>query len=239
MKKSNILLLAICIFAILLSNLIFVSAQDSLERVAEIAGVDSEEVKDLDPSNLQGNIEGVKNKTLSKWGYLGEEWKKLFLRNKVVASIDGFLQKLDKLFFILMREHYSFSLEFFVLLVLWLVFGSRFGEFFSEFLNFNEWGKFFVWLLSGSAFSVLMSYLSIYQFIIYLPTSEYFKNVVWWLGILLWVLFIFILIVLYYLSGTLKAWALKMKEKKAKERGELEREKLHGVVKGIEEGREG
>lgn len=54
-----------------------------------------------------------------KWDYLGKEWKNIFLKNKVISTIDAFFTKVSVIFEILIGIKYSFSLAFFFIVLVW------------------------------------------------------------------------------------------------------------------------
>ena len=89
----------------------------------------------FDPSkDPQETIEDFRNKTISKWDYLGREWQTIFLKNKYVAIVDNFFKKNPKVFFILFGTPYSLSLTLLLIIALWLV--TAFWVFrFSKLLN--------------------------------------------------------------------------------------------------------
>jgi hypothetical protein len=54
-----------------------------------------------------------------KWEYLGKEWEKILLENPIISSIDSFFQKISFLFEIIVGMHYSLSLWFFFVILIW------------------------------------------------------------------------------------------------------------------------
>ena len=70
-------------------------------------------------------VEDTKNKIDSvtdgstKWDYLGNEWKAMFLKNKIISVIDSSLTKVSFIFEVLIGEGYTFSIAFFFMILVW------------------------------------------------------------------------------------------------------------------------
>ncbi|MBI2449730.1 hypothetical protein HYV49_05535 [Candidatus Pacearchaeota archaeon] len=207
---------------------------------AQIDRTVTEKTQGLDPANplnLPTDVGEVKNKSKEKWDYLSSEWQRILLKNERVAKFDSFMKKVDdkKIFYYLMGESYTLTLSFFILLLMWVFFGSRFGELVSSYFNFKEWERALVWIGSGIAFSIAMSLSGIYKLIIYLPRSQYLKDVAWWVAILIWVVFIIIIVILYYFMGNIKRFLIKRIKKEREKRTKQHEEKIEEFSEGIME----
>ena len=220
-----------CFFILLLLlNSLFVSAQLNVGDLEE--GLDKTKEQ---ADNLKEKIDSIEDyKNQDKWVYLSNQWKEFLLRNKVLSFLDSSLKKLDGVFFVLMKEHYDFSLSFFFLLIIWIIFGHKFGKMFSSFLDFKGTNEVISYILSGTMFSVLMSYLGVYNFMVSIPGSNYFADVVWWMGILIWIFFILFLVILVYSWGFITVLLARMKLAKDLRKASLDRHKLGNIVKGID-----
>lgn len=97
---------ALFLFAILFSSLVFAVSLDTVEQ-----GVGSAEEK-LDQAKSFTDEE--------KWGYLGDEWRDIFLENKFISGVDSFLKDINPVFLILLGENYSLSLTLFFVLIFWI-----------------------------------------------------------------------------------------------------------------------
>lgn len=114
-------------------------------------------------------VEKVKDKIFgTKWDYLGEEWKKMFLGNPVIAGIDKFLNMISPVFEVFVGLSYDFSGGFFLVLVLWIYFLFWFYEVFKKFSMFQKSTAFFVAFLINVMLSHLQFYVMISGAIIYL-----------------------------------------------------------------------
>ena len=104
-NKKFLLLISILV---LLNFALVIAQEESLEQIKEFG------------ENIPTSSEELQEKAESQWGYLSQRWKDLLLENHYINKFDTEMQKLDKLFFYLTTEHYSFSLTFFALLFLWI-----------------------------------------------------------------------------------------------------------------------
>lgn len=231
--KQIIYVFVISIILVILSSSFLAFAQIEKEVTQRTSGRDP-----ANPLNLPTDINEVKNRSAEKWGYLSGKAQTALLKNSAVLKFDSIMKKLDdrKIFYYLMNENYSFTLSFLILLLMWLGFGSRFGEFLSSFFNFKEWERALIWVGSGLGFSIAMSWIGLYKLIIYLPRSQYLKDVAWWVGILVWIIFIIIAFILYYFMGDIKRLMVKRLKKKREKRTRQNQEEIEEFAEGIREG---
>lgn len=173
MEKRFILSILIFLFAF---NFINVSALDELEGTLD---------------KIDSNLKKAEQFTeKDKWDYLGAEWQKIFLSQPIVKQIDGFLNRLDPLFFVFIAKEYSFSLIFFILILFWLIFFSLFYNIFRAFSPFSKLVSFFICLI----LVVVTSHLGVYESLAEFTFSlVFFSEGIWgWISYILFILFLFL-----------------------------------------------
>lgn len=138
----------------------------------------------LDTSGLeetQEQIEGVTEtfEEVQRWDYLSGAWRDFFLQNSIIASIDGFLKKIDLAIFILIGEHYELGLTFIVSVALWLLFFIFISRALTTFSTLKKGTS----LGIGIGIAVLLGHAKIYSFISeFIFRAVFFRGGVWaWL----------------------------------------------------------
>ena len=119
-----LLLLSVFLIGIVSANLDDLS--DTLDEKVESL----EDTVDV-VENLDETIE-------TKWDYLGKEWQKVFLQNKVVSSIDRVFQKISIVFEIIFAHPYSLSLTLLCIVLLWFYFFLKFSEILVDYSAFSS-----------------------------------------------------------------------------------------------------
>jgi len=71
-------------------------------------------------------------------GGLTEEWKKMFLENKLIRDLDSLFTKISIVFRILFGIPYSFSLTLLLVIVLWLIIFLKVASIMRKGLGFND-----------------------------------------------------------------------------------------------------
>ncbi len=167
-----------------------------------------------------------------KWGYLGEEWRKIMLQNSFVSAADSFFKKISVVFLVLFGEPYSMSAGLFFLIAFWIY----------ALIYFSE-----IMGLSGM-FSPLTSKIIAFGMTIAAAQTGAFKRIIGWLGWIIfsqkasWVrFFIFIAIVIFlffiYRFTSLVREALEAeKEEFEKEQEKINRSFLKSFVDAIMRG---
>lgn len=127
MRKGGIGLLVLGI--ILLSGFAF-AAESGLDRL-------NEQIEEI--NKAKGEVE----KTASdidnaKWEYLSAKWNQTLMGNKYVRAVDGFLNKIDFVFIVLLGQDYSLSFNFFMPLFLWFIFWYVLYDLFKDFSSFSK-----------------------------------------------------------------------------------------------------
>lgn len=207
----------ILLFLVLISSVNAASNESAEDNLKGIADALDEEKKTIEEK---------------KWDYIGEKWKEWYLSNPVMQRVDSVLQKLNPVIRVVFGEDYNFSLLFFFVVLIWIVFFVSFSEIISTFGAFGKW----VSILMGLIFTILGANLKIYNSI-----SEFaFKVVFFKEGMWGWIFFIALVgLIIFYLSvsGKIARWFRNLKEKKEKKKRE-EQEKtdqkvLHKTVGAI------
>lgn len=123
-------------------------------------------------------VKGVQDLQNVKWKYLGQEWQKIFLKNKVIASIDAALKKFNFLFIFLLAREYSFSLAVLFSFMLWL-FTALSLEGYFVFIENNNYRT-----LAAFAATIALAHLQIFN---YLATAAIklilYRREGWWTAI--------------------------------------------------------
>lgn len=219
MKKS-ILFVIILSFLLVSSLVLFslISVQSDLENLGEGLQEKIQKVEDI-----KTEIEET------KWDYLGQEWKKILLKNEFVSLVDSFLEKISFVFEILFAEKYSLSLTLFLMVLLWLYLFFKFTEIFRDYSAFSSG----VSIILALSFTIILAHFQILRKII-----EFFGWLVFSQEAGLWRFFIILIIIfimffLYSLSSKLGEAYKKEREKTEKEREKKERAFLHTFVEAI------
>lgn len=121
--KKIIFFLGFVLF-LLFSNILFVHA-------------DLEDVGNSLDSNIE-NLEETKEKIETKWDYLGEEWKNILLKNKIIDFFDSFFKKINIVFEVLIAESYAFSVTLLVIVLLWIYFFLKMKEIVGDYFGFSN-----------------------------------------------------------------------------------------------------
>jgi len=94
MKKRNILF-CFLLFSLLAFNILGVTAEVAVEGLGDLEeNIEDLEEKAEEIENLPENIE-------TKWDYLGNEWKNVLLKNKLVSGLDSFFTQISVIFEVL------------------------------------------------------------------------------------------------------------------------------------------
>ena len=131
MKKLGIFLIFLLLINFLAISLIHAETAPGIPSI-------------LTPEETEKTIADLKNKSLTKWDYLGQNWQVMLLKNKVVASLDSFFTKISIIFVILFGMPYSLSITLLVIILLWIFFFFKFGEIFKDFSAFSEGTSWFI-----------------------------------------------------------------------------------------------
>ncbi len=218
--------LALLILFLILSDFLFltlIKAQETPPGLPPQLGQSPEET-----------LEQLKNKTETKWDYLGEEWRNILLKNKIVSALDAFFTKISIVFRVLFGTDYSLSLTLLVVVVLWFYFLFKFAELFRDFTAFSSGTS---WIMA-LGLAIVMAQLQILRKITEGLGWLVFARKAWWWNLITILILIIVFILIYKLSS---AWAKKAKESREK----LEKEKteqagkvIQATAKGITEGLE-
>jgi hypothetical protein len=221
MRKSGVLLISLLILPLILQVVI---AQEAPPGMPE----------QLTPEGAEKTIGELKNKTETKWDYLGGEWKNMLLKNRYFSAVDSSLSKISVIFFILFGQPYSFSITLLIIIILWLFFFFKFSEILRVYSAFSSGTS---WLIS-LALVMIMAQLKILkkitEFLGWLVFVK--KGVVWNISMIIIIILAFILI--YCSSSILAKYKKKQKEKQEKEQEKRERKILRANLEEIRKGME-
>jgi len=212
--KKEVVIIFLFLFSIFL-----VYAQSSLDVVQ--GNLDK-----VDKVNEQ--IETYTDKTYwsEKWDYLGREWKTILLKNKAIAGVNSFFEKISIVFVILFGVPYEISFVLFGIIFLWILFLTAFYDIFRGTFIVDIFGKIGTFLLSlilviGLAQLGFFNSLAIFiGRLIFSPEGK-------WARFLIFIGFCIVVFIFSYLSKFLGKY-LKAK----RELDEKEMEKLNRTLLG-------
>jgi hypothetical protein len=209
-KKINVLFL----FLILFSNLIYASSLDSVQEKVGEAEEKFDKAKEFTERD--------------KWDYLGEEWKKFFLKNKFFSKIDELCKGINPIFVILLGEDYSFSLTFFFIFIFWVFISLIVFFLFKDYIGITE--KNWICFLIGAIVSSLVAQSGAYRIIAEVTFRFlFFKG-----GFLDYFFLFFFLVILFVIFDLFRGFGKKFKaerEKIDKEQEKRDRFMLNKIVK--------
>jgi len=143
--------------------------------------------------------------------FLLNKLKELFLENKFISKMDTFFKKINGVFVFLFAQNYSFSLEMFFVVVLWLLtFFSLLG--YAEAFIINKG----YCLASSLAATIILSWMKIFNFV-----SLWFVNFVFYKAdsfLFSFFTFLLIFVLLFSYIYINKMFAGRIKKDKEKER---------------------
>ena len=227
-KKTRVLILLILLLGIAFLFFSFASAQDELAEAEE---------------EIEGLVEGGQKVTKKvestgkfleekKWQYLGGEWRKTFLNNTFIASLDYVLNQLDFVFFIVIGEEYNLSMNFLFAVVIWLSFFVIFADIFKLYSFSFEYTSSII----AFGLSVIIAHLGVYSWL----SAGLFKIIFYKTGIWSWVLPLLVLLayilIFFYVRNFIKFKIIKKLKAQEKETLEHKVEKHEAFIKGVEKG---
>jgi len=163
--------------------------------------------------------------------YLAKEWQNFFLKNQIVSAIDSFLTKINIVFKILFATDYSFTLTFFFITILWIIFAIK--------LPFIIKDAFGLSLLAstgiGLALTVIIAHTKLFSFI----SSSFVKFVFYpeyaWLRIITFLIVIIALALIYTLLSFLENYLEKRKKSSQEKKTEQSQEIIEEVAEKLSE----
>ena len=215
MKKIGVLIFLCLLF---FAQVVSADILDSIEEKVEGIG-DTKE-------NIEEGVEKIKE---TKWDYLGEKWKTIFLRNKVVSVVDGFFQKINIVFVVLFGENYSLSLTLLFIVILWFYSFFKLSEILTDYSTFSS----SVATLIGLGFSIIMAQLKFFRVLVESFGWLVFSQEAWWLRLIIFIVIGFVMIFLYKLSSQVGDSFKKNREKTKEEMEKLEEKINRGIIKSF------
>ncbi len=216
---------------------VFVIVSLLLLNILTLSLVKSQQPPGL-PSELQQDPEelkeSIKNKTETKWQYLGKEWQNILLNNTAVYETNSFLEKVDDktlLFTILFGRPYSLSITLLVIILLWILFFIQFGRILKTYSLFSgsiSWIISFGLVMIMAQLGILLKITELLGWLIFVK-----KGTVWNIAITLAIMLGFYLF--YYFGSLYSKIMEQQKEEFEKEREKIERQILHQTVTALTE----
>ncbi|MEK6898648.1 MAG: hypothetical protein AABW79_00955 [Nanoarchaeota archaeon] len=149
--------------------------------------------------------------------FLREQWKTFFLENSAIANVDSFLQSISSLFLVILAVDYSFSLNFFFILILWIM--TLFIAF--NYLVLFKEKPYLRWVFAlGSV--VILAQIRLFSLVSSLLSKLLFYRVEWWWSLLSW-LVVFIVLAVYYIVNKKLARVLQA-TRAEKEKAEMKQD---------------
>jgi len=233
MKKIGLFvisaLLLVSIFSFT-SSLTFVSAQlgsqSPQETIGQEFGINPETIE-----KIPKTPEEIRN------AYLQQEWGKIITGLPLIGPIHNLSVNNPMPFKIAFAEPYSFSLVFFMILVLWILVAIIATKF-AKATGFID--QKLCWI-AGILFAIIIAQTKLYSFITKSVLAIIFSNEAWWIRVIIWVVVIGVLVIIHYfgraLSTSLKKYMEKRKQEKRMSVVEQKAKRAEAFVKGAEEGR--
>ena len=215
-KRSVLLFCSILIFVLLIFNVL-----------AQIpSGLDTEALEN--DSVVKGVKELERFTQEKRWEYLGEKWKEILLKNKVIFAVDKFFTKINIVFVILFGRDWTFSLGMFLVFLIW---------FYVLILSYHHF-EFVFWenelfrLIGGFGVTIILAQLGLYNFISQKVMDIAFKD---WSLLTKVLVYLAVLVAFFAVAYANRLADKAMKESKEKE----EKHKLKHKVETQEEFQEG
>lgn len=220
MKRLNILFIFIISFLLIGSLIKITSGQN-------------DETPGLDDVLGEGASDTADDLSSGDTDFLLTKWKDLFLNNKFVSRLDAFFHKINGVFVFLFAQDYSFSLQMFFVVVVWiLTFFSLLG-YAGAFLQ-NEGYK----LIISLGATIILAWIKIFNVVsLWLIKVIFYKTDS---GLFSFFTFLLIFVLLFVYIYINKMFAGKIKKDKEKEQQKLTQIKvetqgkfIEGVKKGV------
>ncbi len=209
---AKITLVFSCLFLLVLP---FVSSQldGAGEQIQEAA------------ENLEKNVSKIREFTeADKWNFLGDQWKEILLKSKVISGLDVFFTKINLLFVILFGMDWSLSMQMYFSFLLWiaLVYSLLKIKVFSN----NKVGR-FLYILSVF---FIIPLTQIYEYVGKFAVAAVFYNSSTTWKLISFILLTSLFMALIGLFGIVGSYYKKFKESREKKQEQENRNQLKKVV---------
>ncbi|MEK6844374.1 MAG: hypothetical protein AABX83_03010 [Nanoarchaeota archaeon] len=224
-KRSFALIFIICVF---FANGIY--AQSVLQNATNKNDFESDADKIL---NATRKLQGLNEQ--SKWEYLGQQWKAVILKNKIIAFWDGFFRKINFIFFFVFGQNYDLSLTLLFAILLWVFFFGVFGKIFTSFSTFSQGVSYLV----GFIFATILGHIKFYNFLsTFIFKVIFFKEGIWrWIFLLIYFMLYFVILVFFeQVIWKIGRHFKKTQEEKDKWDEKFKRQVFEKKLEGIEKG---
>ncbi len=208
-------------------SFVFVNAvQDGLDEIQDLEKTNEQLTEGVDKiEDIQGEIAD------SNAGYIGEELRRILLKNPVINGFNYFFTAISPVFLVLFGEPYSLSLALFFVIILWIFFVFKFKEIFSVFLSFSLGTSFIISLgltIALAQIGILRAIAESFVWIVFLTDA-------WFWSLLLFFVVIIFMVIVYKVIGQLGIFSKNKKEDFERMRERSERGVLHAFVDNLKE----
>ena len=162
----------------------------------------------INPDKIPSNPDDLNNQ------YLQGEWARIISNSTYFGPVHNYLTKHQTIFMALLGSPYTFSLGFFILLVVWILFTTKVGDI----INVSKVFPSGVGIMLGFTLSVILSHTGVFSTLINFAMGIISKEENVWIRTILWVLFLSFVFVAYYLG----AYVQQVIKNETKKRGESE-----------------
>ena len=159
-----------------------------------------------------------------KYNFLATQWKDFFLRNKFIAPVNVFFEKINIVFVILFARDWSFSLEMLFVFMLWLFTLLSLGSYARAFLIKVGWQR-FLFSLGGT---IILAQARIFNYI-----SKGAIKVIFYKSSTGWniVMFILLMFAIYVYFAINKMVSKSIKAKKEQQKKALMEKRTESLEK--------
>jgi len=181
------------------------------------------DVLGLNPESIPQSPEELQER------YLAKEWSNIIANITFIGPIHTAFINNPLIFRIIFAEPYSFSLVFFLIILLWIIVAFNASKIINSIEIIN---KGYSWI-AGILVAIILAQTKLYSFLakgsIYLVTS---KETTWARAILA-ILLVFILILVDYLGGLISKYIKEKKEEKKEQKTEEIKKEVPKVKEGL------
>lgn len=166
----------------------------------------------------------------NRWEYLGGEWRKALLKNKIIGRFDAAFTRINFVFVILFARDYSLSLTLIFVFLLWL-FTALSIEGYLIIIENKSYRA-----LAAFAITIALAHMQVFNYIAKGAFKIIFYRSEWWWSLLSAVI-VFVAAFLYlYINKIFAAKIKKGHEEARKKHFEHKTKELESFQKGVGEG---
>ncbi len=225
MKKEVVLLISLISAVSLLISVLPIN----LVQASSIPGAG-----DIDPEtgvheDMSRDYEDLKNRTETRWEYLGERWEEILLENEAISSMNSFFEKISIVFRFLFGQPYSLSIALLGIIILWTLIAWEAGG------KINASGilKGGTAYLGGIGFAILLAQTQLLRIFIDWLGWLIFVRKEWWWNIAISGGIVIAFFIVHLFSGTIDKILRERREKREKDMEEQNKNFLETLVKSL------